>query len=536
MSGWGTAAGVGAGLMTGLQFMRQRQLDDQNKSYRDQALANQQEQLELQKQKSEQERFVFEQGKRQIELKDRSDQAFRDVQARPDLADPYDKQRAFAGELSKFGTKEQIDAAIQATQGMRQKFGPQIFSELKNGNTATVTRFLNENFPRTTVQVDGTAFKVIKPDGTVHSTVDMPALISMAGMADAYTAHREALQKERKVESEISKNNALELAALGRAGGATGGVGGSGKRSGKSETGAGLPFDTGDYEKYARTNPETGKTLPDSLANLSATAESIFKGNGALRDSPQAIMDIAARIDRGELKPEAVWDAKTNTYRKGVHYGSARVDLDTRAIDPMSFYAGSPEKLQQVVSNDKAWLERFSQSLPDDQRQALVSAATGDTPEGRSVRNQILDAVKQFQMAGQPIPEELAQKNQALLAGDRIKAMPVKTGKEPGREDESARQSKITEQDKATAKLLGIDLSERTPWDETKAWISKQAEWFSGMGARHDKNEFERLLRDVKERPDDRASRRFLLKRSIGNPERQARIQEELGNNSTSSR
>lgn len=548
MSTTAALSGLGAGIMTGLQFM-------QNKRNQNAQMARQDELLGMQRQQQEWKQADVERTQRdQKRLDDWNTMSTQIAKDNPG-DDPYTltKKQMQAGidnNLLDFNQLSALRATANQLEGVadRKTFNDAILT----GNTQALQDSMARKFGRQmgaiTVSKSTTpgsryTFNVDQGGGKVMSLPDTH-LAAMFGAKD-YLDSMEAEQKARKTDSEISKNNALELAAIGRSNysnakadqiesGATGtgrGSGGTGGRKGKPGLGEALPFDTGDYEKYARIDPNTQKPDPSSMAAIGSVSENIFQNNPSLRASPQQIVRIAGMVDRGDLKPDDLYDSATNTYRQGVKFGDAKVFLgassNTNPLLGMDGKPVSPERQQQILATDKAWSERVMGALPQDQRSAMESAMVGTSPEGLAARQQITSAYQKFQESGMPIPPELEQKYRLLMTSDRMRSVPQAKGPSGSSQDGK---KVMSEGDRATAQALGIDPDQETPWQSTKRSIGSLIGSFSGLGAKHDQAEFDRLLKAVQERPDDAAARRYLFKRALGNPERQARIQEVLGN------
>ena len=188
-----------------------------------------------------------------------------------------------------------------------------------------------------------------------------------------------------------------------------------------------FPFDTKDLEAVTPIDPNTQKTDPQKLANIGANAESILRLNAPMQKSPRNALSIAAALEKGEMKPEAIYDPATNTYFKGVKFGSGAVRIASESdIDPDQFHGNKPGTTSVRLAADKAWLPQYLGTFKDlKQRASLEAAIKADTPQGRADRNKIIEAYDKFQSSGVEVPLFLRQQYNALRTGDRLKVAPA---------------------------------------------------------------------------------------------------------------
>ena len=146
-----------------------------------------------------------------------------------------------------------------------------------------------------------------------------------------------------------------------------------------------------------------------------------------MQKSPRNALSIAAALEKGELKPEAIYDPATNTYFKGVKFGSGAVRIASESdIDPDQFHGNKPGTTSVRLAADKAWLPQYLGTIKDlKQRASLEAAIKADTPQGQADRNKIIEAYDKFQSSGVEVPLFLRQQYNALRTGDRLKVAPA---------------------------------------------------------------------------------------------------------------
>ena len=422
--------GIGSGIMQGLQFMRQRESD----ARQNQALENQNQQLQMNQQihsermgalnrENEERQRAESLGKLHTQIESVYGQG-------PDALPEYDRQKMYIEKALGTGLIKpaELDTAKKTYDGMVKLAGVDAFDAavLRRDVAPLKKLFKDQGFGDIEYDPNADAFSITTPGAVAPQRLDRKGVLQMrimSGVRDRELARAEADLKARKAEAEItnldsktSLNNRLPQER----------VGGAGRGAGGKEP---KPFslDINEMEKITPIDPATGKPDPQKLASIAANAESIFNLNPAIREkSPYSAYQIAAAIEKGDIKPELVRDPATNSYYKSVRYGSgtARIGHDSEA-DPDAFYANNPAAVKVRINNDRAWLDQYTQSIPDPKQRETVSLALrGDTPQGAAARNEIIAAYNQVKSSGKPIPLFLRQQYSALQTADRLKSAP----------------------------------------------------------------------------------------------------------------
>ena len=428
MANFGVTGGIGAGIMQGLQFMRQREGD----ARQEQALANQTERLNMQKQIH---------GEKMGELNRANEERMRtdalgalstNVESVYSDLPAYQRQQMVIDNGLKAGLFKPADleAAKLKVDGLRKAAGPDAYDALMRGDILPVQSLLKSKGIDLQADAKTPGSYIIRIHGSATpQTVTHAGLLQLDAMSGAYEreqARAAAALGRRKTEAEIQEKIANanlkdRLPQLNLGAGARG-------ASGKEEKGdSGFPFDTKDLEAVTPIDPATSKTDPQKLANIGANAESILRLNAPLQKSPRNALSIAAALEKGELKPEAIYDPATNTYFKGVKFGSGAVRIASESdIDPDQFHGNKPGTTSVRLAADKAWLPQYLGTFKDlKQRASLEAAIKADTPQGQADRNKIIEAYDKFQSSGVEVPLFLRQQYNALRTGDRLKVAPA---------------------------------------------------------------------------------------------------------------
>lgn len=419
MANLGVTGGIGAGIMQGLQFMRQREGD----ARQEQALQNQSAMVDIHKQ--DQAFKMQEQDRKGRMLK-----GYQTIMADPDLSDA-ERYSKFAREHAKDMTPDEHMAVKKVVEPMVQAFGTDAIHRAVNARDLSgIEKVLSIRAPgsKAAFSGDGKRLVVSTPDArqTDYDWSGFATAHGLYGYLDQQKAQAKSALDTRKTEAEITKitseaNKNDRLPQLNLGAGARG-------AGGKEEKGdSGFPFDTKDLEAVTPIDPATSKTDPQKLANIGANAESILRLNVPLQKSPRNALSIAAALEKGEMKPEAIYDPATNTYFKGVKFGSGAVRIASESdIDPDQFHGNKPGTTSVRLAADKAWLPQYLGTLKDlKQRASLEAAIKADTPQGQADRNRIIEDYNRIQAEGREIPLFLRQQYNALRTGDRLKAAPA---------------------------------------------------------------------------------------------------------------
>lgn len=429
MANLGVTGGIGAGIMQGLQFMRQREGD----ARQEQALANQTELLGMQKQLH---------GEKMGELNRANEDRMKaetlgamstNVESVYSDLPAYQRQQMVIDNGLKVGLFKPADleAAKLKVDGLRKAAGPDAYDALMRGDFLPVQSLLKSK--GIDLQADAKtpgAYIIRSPGSATPQTVTQAGLLqldAMSGALEREQSRAAAALGRRKTEAEIQEKianaNLKDRLPQDRI---AGGRGAGGKE--KEEKGdSGFPFDTKDLEAVTPIDPNTQKTDPQKLANIGANAESILRLNVPMQKSPRNALSIAAALEKGEMKPEAIYDPATNTYFKGVKFGSGAVRIASESdIDPDQFHGNKPGTTSVRLAADKAWLPQYLGAFKDlKQRASLEAAIKADTPQGQADRNRIIEEYSRIQAEGRDIPLFLRQQYNALRTGDRLKVAPA---------------------------------------------------------------------------------------------------------------
>ncbi len=427
MANFGVTGGIGAGIMQGLQFMRQREGD----ARQEQALANQTERLNMQKQIHGEKMGQINRANAEVQRAETLDTLKGSIEANYQDRPDYERAemfRKYGAEMGLFKPAD-LDVAVKVRDGLVQVAGPDAYRALIAGNISPMQRVLATKGYDIKADTKGGNYLVRMPGSDSHVTMSIQGIGQINEMAtwrDQENAKAKTALDRRKTEAEIQEKIANanlrdRLPQLNLGAGARG-------AGGKEEKGdSGFPFDTKDLEAVTPIDPNTQKTDPQKLANIGANAESILRLNVPLQKSPRNALSIAAALEKGEMKPEAIYDPATNTYFKGVKFGSGAVRIASESdIDPDQFHGNKPGTTSVRLAADKAWLPQYLGTFKDlKQRASLEAAIKADTPQGRADRNKIIEAYDKFQSSGVEVPLFLRQQYNALRTGDRLKVAPA---------------------------------------------------------------------------------------------------------------
>lgn len=426
MANLGVTGGIGAGIMQGLQFMRQREGDARQK----QALANQTELLGMQKQLYGEKMGELNRANEERMRTETRDALKTSIEA--NYADRPDYERAemyrkYGAETGLFKPAD-LDVAVKVRDGLVQVAGPDAYRALIAGDISPMQRVLATKGYDIKADTKGGNYLVRMPGSESYVPMSIQGIGQINEMAtwrDQENAKAKTDLDRRKTEAEIAdKLASADLKTRLPQDRIAGGRGAGGK---EEKGDSGFPFDTKDLEAVTPIDPATNQPDPQKLANIGANAESILRLNVPMQKSPRNALSIAAALEKGELKPEAIYDPATNTYFKGVKFGSGAVRIASESdIDPDQFHGNKPGTTSVRLAADKAWLPQYLDTIKDlKQRASLEAAIKADTPQGRADRNKIIEAYDKFQSSGVEVPLFLRQQYNALRTGDRLKVAPA---------------------------------------------------------------------------------------------------------------
>jgi len=531
MNKLGMIGGIGQGVMQGLQFMRQLDADKRA----DQALANQNEHLNMQRDLHGERMAEFKRIKDERERTDTLNTLNNSIQANYGDRSDYERAemfRKYGVEMGQFKPAE-LEAATKVRDGLMQAAGPEAYQAMISGNLAPMKKLLGTKGYDIQEDAKSGNFLLRMPGSDAVQSINKEGVLQLDAMAayrDQLAAQSKAALDARKTEAEIKQKeadaNLKDRLPQDKFSLSASGVGG-GKGGGKK--GDGFPFDYDDAEKIAPLDETTGKPNPQKVANLYASAQNMYALNPALQSQPGVLMQVAAAIEKGDMKPEAVYDPATNTYFKGVKYGNGAVRIGSEAdIDPDKFNGDKAATTGVRIATDRAWLPQYMGTIQDAKQRASIEAAIkADTPEGQKSRSEIVKKYNEAMASGGEVPLFLRQMYSALQTGDRLKAAPQE---EKPKASASSKPS-VSPADAETAKALGLDLDDPGVLGRLSAIKNRFTGAISGVLKRSQDANVESQLRLLAMNPNDRATKEWLYSRSIGNPELQARIKAAMTTN-----
>lgn len=432
-SNWGIAAGLGQGIMQGLQFNRQMDADKRSQ----QALDNQTAAVDMQKQIHGERMGAFNRDNEERQRVETLGNLKTGIEANYQDMPDYRRQQMFVDYGLQTGVMKpaDLDAAKKLRDNMVQMAGPEAYQAVIRGDIKPMQQLLGTKGYDIQTDAKSGNFLLRVPGSDAVQSIDKAGLLQLDAMAtyrDQLAAREKSALDSRKTLADIrlkeASANLKDRLPQDRFG--IGGVGvgvgrGGGSSDGKSKDG--FPFDFKDAEAVAPVNPDTGKADPQKVANLLASAQNMHALNPGLRETPAVFMQIGAGLERGDFKPEPIYDPATNTYFKGVKYGDGAVRIGSESdIDPDKFYGDKPATNSVRVAADRAWLPQYLGSLNDPkQRASIESAIKADTPVGKAARKEIIDAYSKAKASGAEIPLFVSQAYNALRTGDRLKTAPA---------------------------------------------------------------------------------------------------------------
>lgn len=525
MSNWGIASGIGQGIMQGLNFNRQLDADKRSQ----QALDNQTEVLGMQRDLHREKMGAINRENAEVQRKETLGTLKTGIDAnyqdRPDY-ERAEMYRKYGSEMGVF-KPEDLDAATKARDGLIQMAGPEAYQALLRGNSAPIGKLLGARGYGFQDDKKTGKYLITPPGASSSESIDKDGVLQLDVMA-TYRDKQAAKEKE-KLEADYKRaqiNNLDSRTALNgrlphdRAGGA-------GSGSGKGDKGD-KPFslDIGDIEKFAPIDPTTGKPDPQKVINIAATGESILNLNPGVKDvTPHVAYQVGAMIERGDIKPEAIHDPATNTYFKGVKYGSRAIRVgDSADIDPDVFYSDKGAVGNARLEMDRQWLPQYLKSMPDSgQRAKLELAISSETPEGKKYRNEIIQGYEKLRASGvdmnTPAALSVRQAYSALQTADRIKAAPPVT--QSAKKDAKP---ELTPEEKALAASMG--LNEPGLLDRAANAGNRFLNRAKGVVAGANGDQFEARIKIAQRMPGMEENKRQLLEMARGNPERMARLKQ----------
>ena len=527
MANFGVTGGIGAGIMQGLQFMRQREGD----ARQEQALANQTERLNMQKQIHGEKMGQINRANAEVQRAETLDTLKGSIEANYQDRPDYERAemfRKYGAEMGMFKPAD-LDVAVKVRDGLVQVAGPDAYRALIAGNISPMQRVLATKGYDIKADTKGGNYLVRMPGSDSHVTMSIQGIGQINEMAtwrDQENAKAKTALDRRKTEAEIQEKianaNLKDRLPQER-------VAGSGAGSGKGgkDPKAYDPIGTlEDFNKAIGNDPQTSQPYawaPTALQHY----QQIIDANPSLAGTKQGgqyALNLAMALGRGDAKAVPEIDANGNTKLIATWPGAGgqsprkAVLQDNIDMSDPSLVLGvggnqivKPEEWMKVQGNA---LQSYARSRPDEYR--LAAAASADDSafaalEARARTNP--DAARAFNFA--KITRELSRQQTS--------------GKAPARAESPADDAAY----KSAAAAAGIDPDDSPAtrfWSEniTKP-ASRMLDGAKGAWKQDSAKTFEaRLARAVRE-PSNVELRRVLLSSAKGDSARLARIQESLG-------
>jgi hypothetical protein len=364
MANFGVTGGIGAGIMQGLQFMRQREGD----ARQEQALQNQSAMVDIHKQ--DQATKIREQDR-----KGRMLQGYQAIMADPDLSDA-ERYSKFAREHAKDMTPDEHMAVRKVVEPMVQAFGTDAIHRAVNARDLSgIEKVLSIRAPgsKAAFSGDGKRLVVSTPDArqTDYDWSGFATAHGLYGYLDQQKAQAKSALDARKTEAEIAdKLASADLKTrLPQARGV--GAGGAGGKSEKVPVDPAAMFGADAYlERFGvgkDADPATRARGDDGYGYYMR----LHKSNPGTFNSVDG-NEMAFRLSRdlmnGTVKRDTKFDPKTMSWNRYVtDTQGGRYSLDPYGIDPRQLKdpEGKPAIDPAVIEQEEmSALKSFSMSNP----------------------------------------------------------------------------------------------------------------------------------------------------------------------------
>lgn len=525
-SNWGVAAGLGQGIMQGLNFNRQLNAD----ARADQALENQNEIVRMQKDLHGEKMGALnrENAERQRtetlgNLKTGIESNYQDL---PD----YKRQQMFVDYGLQTGLMKpaDLDAATKVRDSLIQTAGPEAYQAVLRGDIKPMQQLLSTKGYDIQPDAKAGSYIIRMPNSDSVQSIDKNGLLQLDAMAtyrDQLANREQAALKSKKMEAEIRNidsrtelngrlpQDKFSLSAR---------EGGSGGKGGKAEK-AYDPISTlEDFNKAVGNDPATNQPYswgPSALQHY----QQIVDANPDFANSKQGgqyALNMAIALGKGQAKAVPEIDANGNTQLvaswPGANGKSPRKVVLQNGID-----MADPEMVQgndgKPILQAKEWqqvqanaVQTYAKSRPDEYR--LVAPIAAD-PE----------KLARLAAAAESSPDAKRQYNFARLIRDQIaqqSAAPTPSGKAV---------KELTDADRKVASALGYDPEAPGIIDAVSSKANRFIDRAKGLISSANGDQFESAIRIAQRTPGMPGIRQKLFEMARGNPERQARLMEVFG-------
>ena len=373
MANWGVTGGIGAGIMQGLQFMRQREGD----ARQEQALANQTELLGMKKQIHGEKMGELNRANAEVQRAETLDTLKGSIEANYQDRPDYERAemfRKYGAEMGLFKPAD-LDVAVKVRDGLVQVAGPDAYRALIDGNISPMQRVLATKGYDIKADTKGGNYLVRMPGSESHVPMSIQGIGQINEMAtwrDQENAKAKTALDRRKTEAEIQEKIAIaNLKDRLPQDRIAGGRGGAGGKAGKEPVGPAAMFGADAYlERFGvgkDSDPATRARGDDGYGYYMR----LHKSNPGTFNSVDG-NEMAFRLSRdlmnGTVKRDTKFDPKTMSWNRYVtDTQGGRYNLDPYGIDPRQLKdpEGKPAIDPAVIEQEEvSALKIFSTSNP----------------------------------------------------------------------------------------------------------------------------------------------------------------------------
>ena len=517
MANFGVTGGIGAGIMQGLQFMRQREGD----ARQEQALANQTERLNMQKQIHGEKMGQINRANAEVQRAETLDTLKNSIEANYQDRPDYERAemfRKYGAEMGQFKPAE-LDAATKVRDGLLQVAGPEAYQSLLRGDIDPMRKLLGTRGYDLQSDPKGGKFLIKMPGADAAEAIDKEGLLQLDAMAtyrDRLAAKAKADLDARKTLADIrlkeADANLKDRLPQER-------VAGSGAGSGKGgkDPKAYDPIGTlEDFNKAIGNDPQTSQPYawaPTALQHY----QQIIDANPSLagtRQGGQYALNLAMALGRGDAKAVPEIDANGNTKLIATWPGAGG-QSPRKAVLQDNIDMSDPSMVQGVGGNQivqpAEWvkvqtnaIQNYARMRPDEYK--LVAPIAADDAK-----------LARLAAAAESDPNAARQYRFAKLIRGQIDQQATAPASQPGKKP-------MTQDDAKVAAALNIDPEDPGLMGRIGAITNRFTTAMSGIAKRSSEANVESQLRALQRNPGDRATREWLFAHSVGNPELQAKI------------
>ena len=517
MANFGVTGGIGAGIMQGLQFMRQREGD----ARQEQALANQTELLSMKKQLHGEKMGQINRANAEVQRAETLDTLKGGIEANYQDRPDYERAemfRKYGAEMGQFKPAD-LDAATKVRDGLLQVAGPEAYQSLLRGNIDPMRKLLGARGYDLQSDPKGGKFLIKMPGADAAEAIDKEGLLQLDAMAtyrDRLAAKAKADLDARKTLADIrlkeADANLKDRLPQER-------VAGSGAGSGKGgkDPKAYDPIGTlEDFNKAIGNDPQTSQPYawaPTALQHY----QQITDANPSLAGTKQGgqyALNLAMALGRGDAKAAPEIDANGNTKLIATWPGAGG-QSPRKAVLQDNIDMSDPSMVQGVGGNQivqpAEWvkvqtnaIQNYARMRPDEYK--LVAPIAADDAK-----------LARLAAAAESDPNAARQYRFAKLIRGQIDQQATAPASQPGKKP-------MTQDDAKVAAALNIDPEDPGLMGRIGAMTNRFTTAMSGIAKRSSEANVESQLRALQRNPGDRATREWLFARSVGNPELQAKI------------